>query len=53
MAVGGRYWAKAKDEYAEYLGDIFAKWPKDKTLDKPRTLTPLDMFKHNKGKGSL
>ena len=52
-AVGGRYWAKAKDEYAEYLGDIFAKWPKDKTLDKPRTLTPLDMFKHNKGKGIL
>lgn len=48
--VGGSAWKKAKEEYAEYLGGLFQKWPKDtssRLISKDRQDV---LYRFNEGK---
>lgn len=46
--IGGAHWIKAKEEYAEYLSQIFQKWPKEKNV---QSITRQDvLYKFSEGK---
>lgn len=51
--AGGNSWLKAKEEYAEYLADLFNKWPTDKRprqIKKTNVLYKFNEWRLNSGK---